>query len=167
MNPSTQLAILSDVAHSLAGNGVRKLVVLNGHGGNDFRQMIRELQPRVNIFLCTVSWFKIVDQRGFFSKPDDHGGEMETSVMQHIAGEFVLPLSEAGDGRERKPKIAAMREGWAWAPRCWTQVSADTGVGDPRAATAGKGEKYIAAVADKLAQFIIDLANADANDLYE
>ena len=52
VNPSTQLAILGDVARCLAGEGIRKLVILNGHGGNDFRQMIRELQPQVNLFLC-------------------------------------------------------------------------------------------------------------------
>jgi creatinine amidohydrolase len=166
VNPSTQLAILGDLARCLTGQGIKKLVVLNGHGGNDFRQMIRELQPHVNLFLCAVNWFRIVDQKPFFSKPDDHGGEMETSVMMHFVPELVLPLSEAGDGRERKPRIAAMREGWAWAPRRWTQVSADTGVGDPREATAEKGAKYFQAVTDKFGQFLIDLAGADVSDLY-
>ena len=167
VNPSTQLAILGDLARSLAGQGIPKLVVLNGHGGNDFRQMIRELQPQVNLFLCAINWFRIVDQKPYFSKPDDHGGEMETSVMMHFVPEFVLPLSEAGDGSERKPKIAAMHEGWAWAPRRWTQVSTDTGVGDPRAASAEKGERYFQAVTDKLSQFLVDLAAADPWDLYE
>src|SRR5258707_15534090 len=51
MNPSTQALVLRDVAKSLAGQGIPKLVVLNGHGGNDFRQMIRELQPNVSMFL--------------------------------------------------------------------------------------------------------------------
>jgi creatinine amidohydrolase len=167
VNPSTQLALLSDLAHCLAGQGLKKLVVLNGHGGNDFRQMIRELQPQVTLFLCAVSWFRIVDQKPFFAKPDDHGGEMETSVMMHFVPDLVLPLAEAGDGRERKPKIAAMREGWAWAPRRWTQVSADTGVGDPRAASAEKGTKYLEAVTDKLGQFFVELAAADVGQLYQ
>jgi creatinine amidohydrolase len=42
MNPSTQAALLADLVHALAGQGIHKLVVLNGHGANDFRQMIRE-----------------------------------------------------------------------------------------------------------------------------
>ena len=166
MSPSTQFAVLSDLARCLAGQGVRKLVVLNGHGGNDFRQMIRELQPQVRIFLCAVSWYKVVDQRPYFSDLGDHAGELETSVMMHIAPELVRPLSEAGDGRERRPKIAAMRDGWAWAPRRWTQVSADTGIGDPRGATPEKGAGYLAAVIDRLGQFLIDLAAADPTDLY-
>lgn len=40
VNPSTQLHLLRDLADGLARNGLKKLVVLNGHGGNDFRQMI-------------------------------------------------------------------------------------------------------------------------------
>jgi creatinine amidohydrolase len=166
MRPSTQLAVLGDLARCLAGQGLRKLVILNGHGGNDFRQMIRELQPQVRIFLCAVSWYKVVDQRPYFSDLGDHAGELETSVMMHIAPDLVRPLSEAGDGRERRPKVAAMREGWAWAPRRWTQVSADTGIGDPRGATPEKGAAYLAAVIDRLGQFLIDLAAADPGDLY-
>lgn len=167
MNPSTQASVLRDVAESLAGQGVPKLVVLNGHGGNDFRQMIRELQPRVKIFLSTVSWFRVVDPEPFFTDAGDHGGEMETSLMMHAYPELVRPLSEAGDGAQRRPIIRAMREGWAWAPRPWTRVTVDTGVGDPRQSTAEAGARYAAAVSDRIAEFLTELAATDAADLYE
>jgi creatinine amidohydrolase len=167
LNPSTQAAILADIAKSLDGQGIRKLVVLNGHGGNDFRQMIRELQPQVRVFLCAVNWYKVVDQKPHFADLGDHAGEMETSVMLHIAPDLVLPLSEAGDGKERKPKISGMRESWAWAPRQWTKVTADTGIGNPKAATREKGAAYFAAVAEKVGQFLIDLAAADVANLYD
>jgi len=167
INPSTQLAILGDLAKCLAGQGVKKLLVLNGHGGNDFRQMIRELQPQVSIFLCAVNWYRVVDQKPFFSDLGDHAGEMETSVMMYLVPELVLPLSEAGDGHELKPKIAAMREGWAWSPRRWTQISEDTGVGNPSAGTADKGARYFEAVVERLGKFLIEIAEADLQDLYE
>jgi len=167
LNPSTQAAILADIAKSLDGQGIRKLVVLNGHGGNDFRQMIRELQPQVRVFLCAVNWYRVVDQKPHFTDLGDHAGEMETSVMLHIAPDLVLPLSEAGDGKERKPKIAAMREGWAWAPRRWTKVTADTGIGNPKAATREKGAAYFSAVTERLGRFLIDLAGADVAQLYD
>jgi creatinine amidohydrolase len=167
MNPSTQAALLADIVHSLAHQHIRKLVILNGHGGNDFRQMIRELQPRTPVFLCSIDWYRVVDPREYFEQSGDHAGEMETSVMMHVAAELVRPLAEAGDGRARRPKLTGMREGWAWAPRRWTQVTADTGVGDPRAASADKGARYAAALVERVAGFLGDLAAADTTDIYE
>ena len=167
MNPSTQALVLRDIAMSLAGQGIPKLVILNGHGANDFRQMIRELQPQVSLFLCVINWFKVVDPKGFFSDLGDHAGEVETSVMQHIAAERVLPLSAAGSGAARKFKIAAFREGWAWAPRQWRQVTDDTGSGNPAGATAEKGKRYVEAVAGKIADFLVALARADTSQMYE
>ena len=167
MNPSTQAALLADLVRALEGQGIARLVVFNGHGGNDFRQMIRELQPRTRVFLCALNWYKVVDPSDYFTDQGDHAGELETSVMLHAAPELVLPLGEAGDGRERRPRIAALRDGWAWAPRRWTQVSADTGIGDPRAATADKGGRYAEAVTRRVAQFLLDLASTDVANLYE
>jgi len=167
MNPSTQALVLRDVAMSLAEQGIPKLVILNGHGANDFRQMIRELQPQVSLFLCVVNWYKVLDLKGFFTDQGDHAGEMETSAMQHVAPESVLPLSEAGSGAARRFKIPAFREGWAWAPRQWRQVTDDTGSGNPAASTAEKGKRYVEAVTGKVADFLIELAKADTQKLYE
>ena len=167
MNPSTQALVLRDVATALAGQGLPKLVVLNGHGGNDFRQMIREIQPQVSLFLCTVNWYKVVDPKTHFSDLGDHGGELETSVMQHVAPDLVLPLSEAGSGQAKQFRIAACREGWAWAPRKWTEVTADTGVGNPAKSTAEKGQRYVEVVTAKIADFLVELARADVSKLYE
>jgi creatinine amidohydrolase len=166
LNPSTQLALLRDLARALAGQGVRKLVILNGHGGNDFRALVRELQPQVEVFLCAINWWSCLDAGPYFDQPGDHAGELETSVMMHVAPDLVLPLDEAGAGRERRPRIAGLREGWAWAPRRWTAVTDDTGVGDPSAATAEKGAAFLAAVAGRIGGFLVELAAADVDDLY-
>ena len=166
MNPSTQAAVLADLAASLEAQGITKLIIFNGHGGNDFRQMIRELQPMTDVFVCTLNWYQIVDPRDYFADLGDHAGELETSVMMHIAPDLVAPLSGAGDGHARRFRIAALREGWAWAPRRWTSVTDDTGVGNPAEATAEKGARYAAAVSQRVATFITDLARADLADLY-
>jgi creatinine amidohydrolase len=167
MNPSTQLAVLADVVESLEQQAVRRLVIFNGHGGNEFRGLIRELQPRTSVFLCALNWWQVEPPAAFFDEPGDHGGEMETSVVLHLVPDLVGPLSEAGDGRERRSRIAAFREGWAWTPRRWTQVSEDTGIGDPRGASAAKGGKYVAVVTARVADFLVELAAADPDDLYE
>jgi len=167
LNPSTQSLVLRDLATSLAGQGISKLVILNGHGGNDFRQMIRELQPAVSLFLCTVNWYQVVDAKAFFADLGDHAGELETSVMLHIAPELVRPLSEAGPGRARRFTIAGLKAGWAWAPRQWRRVTDDTGVGNPAGATAEKGRKYVEAVSEKIGGFLVELAQADTARMYE
>lgn len=166
MNPSTQLALLRDLCESLAPHGIRKLVILNGHGGNDFRQIIRELTPRVGLLLVQANWYQSVDARAFFDAPGDHAGELETSLMMRLAPDLVRSLGDAGAGEARPFRIAALREGWAWTPRHWVKVTGDTGVGDPRAATAEKGERYFDAVVARLAGFFVELAAADPEDLY-
>jgi creatinine amidohydrolase len=164
--PSTQLALLGDLVAALEGQGVRKLVVLNGHGGNDFRQIVRELVPRTRMLLCTVNWWQVVDGRGYFDDLGDHAGELETSVMLHVAPALVRPLAEAGPGRARQPSVAALRERWAWTPRPWSTVTADTGIGDPKAATAEKGARFLDATVAQLARFLVELAAVDAATMY-
>lgn len=167
MNPSTQAALLADLVFALDGQGIRKLVLLNGHGGNDFRQMIRELQPKTRVFLCTVNWWSCVDVMKFVEEAGDHAGEAETAAMLHIAPELVRPLTEAGKGRARASRLAAIREGWVWAPRRWTQVTDDTGIGNPAKATAAKGEAYVTAAVQKIGDFIVELAGLDPEKLYQ
>jgi creatinine amidohydrolase len=167
MNPSTQLAVLRDVVEVLDRQGIYKLIILNSHGGNDFKTMIRELGLKFpNMFLCQCNWYQAVDQKEFFENKDDHAGEMETSVIMHLMPHLVRPLSEAGDGAAKKFRFTAIREGWAWAERKWMQVTKDTGVGDPRKASAEKGQKYFKAVTEKVSKFFFEVAKADRNDLY-
>jgi creatinine amidohydrolase len=167
MNPSTQAALLADLVHALELQGIGKLVIFNGHGGNDFRQMIRELQPHTSVFLAAVNWYRYGDHRTLFTDLGDHAGELETSVMLHVAPGLVRPLGEAGDGHEARWKLRAIREGWVWAPRRWTQVSADTGTGNPALATVEKGRAYATQVTEAFGEFLVDLAAADIEDLYE
>src|SRR2546425_9069170 len=166
LNPSTQSLVLRDLAASLAGQGISKLVILNGPGGNHFPPMIPELQPAVSLFLCTVNWYQLVDAKAFFADVGDHAGELETSVMLHVAPELVRPLSEAGPGRARRFTIPGLKAGWAWAPRQWRQVADDTGVGNPAAATAEKGREYLEAVSEEIGGFLVELAKADTARMY-
>jgi creatinine amidohydrolase len=168
INPSTQLLILRDLIEVLNRRGIHKLIILNSHGGNDFKAMIRELGLKFpDMFLAQCNWFQALDQQQFFENKDDHAGEMETSLMLHLTPNLVRPLSEAGDGAAKKFRFDAIREGWAWAERKWTQVTKDTGVGDPRKATAEKGARYFKAVTIKVSEFFTQVAKTDRSDLYE
>jgi creatinine amidohydrolase len=167
MNPSTQLAVLRDIVTVLNRQGIFKLIILNSHGGNDFKTMIRELGLQFpEMFLSSCNWYQAVDQKPFFENKDDHAGEMETSVVLHLRPELVRPISEAGDGAAKKFRMTAIREGWAWAERKWLQVTKDTGVGDPRKATTEKGAAFFKAATEKVAAFFLEVARADRKDLY-
>ena len=63
--------------------------------------------------------------------------------------------------------MTGFRERWAWTQRPWTTVSADTGIGNPRAATVSKGERYVDAVADRIAQFFVELSQGDPAAMYK
>jgi creatinine amidohydrolase len=168
LNPSTQFAILSDIADSLDRHGINKFLILNGHGGNDFKQMIRELGPGYpGMFICCCNWFQSFKGSDFFENGGGHADEMETSIMQFIAPELVMPLSEAGDGIGKKFRINALNEKWAWAERKWSEVTVDTGIGNPQKATPEKGEKCFNEIIDKLGNFMTELCDADIEDMYQ
>jgi creatinine amidohydrolase len=167
MNPSTQAAVLGDLVSALDGQGVHKLLILNGHGGNDFRQIIRELQPKTRVFLSVINWWSCVDVKQFIEEAGDHAGEAETAAMLHLTPDLVRPIEEAGSGHARSWRLTGMRQGWAWAPRRWTHVSADTGIGNPAKATAAKGEAYVAAAVERIASYLVELHSLDLGNLYE
>jgi len=167
LNPTTQQAILEDLAESLSGHGVYKLLVVNGHGGNDFKQIIREVgQQFPEMFLATCNWFQSVDKGTIFEHGGDHADEMETSLMLHTWPDLVLPLDQAGKGEAKRYSVEALNESWAWTERKWSRVSSDTGIGDPGKATAEKGEKYFREVTEKLAKLMSGIANTASEDLY-
>lgn len=167
MRPSTQAAVLRDVAHALRGQGFDRLVLLNGHGGNNFKSIIREVQLDVpGMFIALANWYLVGDRERYFDEPGDHAGELETSVMLHVAPDLVRPLEEAGEGAPRAFRPGALREPWAWAERQWRAVTDDTGVGDPKASTAEKGAAYLDLVTRQIARLLVDLAAADLEDLY-
>ncbi|MCK5694901.1 MAG: creatininase family protein [Bacteroidales bacterium] len=167
MNPSTQQSILEDVVESLDGYGVDKLLVVNGHGGNDFRQIIREVGSNFpDMLIATCNWFQSVDQDRIFENDGGHADEMETSLMLYARPELVKPLAEAGEGKARKFRVEALNESWAWTERKWTQCTDDTGIGDPRKATLEKGERYFREVTEKLSGLFVSMAKTSEGDLY-
>ena len=169
LNPSTQCSILADIIEVLNRQGIHKLLIFNSHGGNDFKTMVRELGLKFpKMFLCVSNWFQSLDKAKFFDETvGDHADELETSLILYLKPELVLPLEEAGLGTERKNKIPAFSEGWAWTERKWSQISDDTGTGNPKLATREKGERYFQAVTQTMAQLFVDIAQADVDNLYE
>jgi len=168
MNPSTQYAILKDIVQVLDGQNIQKLVIVNSHGGNNFKQMIRELSLEFpKVFVCALNWWQVANANDHFDEPGDHAGELETSAMLQIAPNLVLPLKQAGTGKDKKFKIKGLKEGWVTAQREWKKISDDTGVGNPKLATQEKGKAFLGVVIQKVADFFEELHYADVNNMYE
>lgn len=155
----TQKAILTDIVDSLHHQNYHKLVIINGHGGNSFKNMIRDLAiDHPDFTIIIVNWYDIVSQSAYFEQKDDHAGEMETSVIMHYHPQLVLPLTEAGNGEATPFAIEAINNKTGWTPRNWQKTTKDTGVGNPKAATAEKGKRYAEAVSDQIAGLLIEFA---------
>jgi len=168
LNPSTQFAILCDIIEVLNRQEIFKLLIFNSHGGNNWKSMVRELGLKYpKMFICVSNWYQSLDKKKYFDEPGDHADEMETSLMLYLKPEFVLPKKDWGEGKEKKNKIKAFSEGWVWAERKWSQITEDTGIGNPKKATKEKGERFYKDVCLKMAKLFIEICKADLENLYE
>ncbi|MGV8963058.1 MAG: creatininase family protein [Candidatus Saccharimonadaceae bacterium] len=159
-NYETQKAILTDIVSSLYVQGFRKLLIVNGHGGNNFKSMIRDLAMKHPDFtVLAADWFAIVPREDYFEeKIDEHGGEQETSVLMHYFPELVK-LEKAGKGTLHPWNMSSMNDKTAWAPRNWGKTSDDTGIGNPDKSTSDKGRRYAEEVTKRIAKLLIEFAD--------
>jgi len=168
INPSTQFAILSDIVDVLNHQKIFKLLILNSHGGNDFKPFVRELGVKYpQMFISMLNWYQAMDRKTYFENPGDHAEEMETSLLLHLRPELVLPFDKWGDGKEKKNKIKAFAEGWVWAERKWPRITDDTGAGNPKLASREKGERFFNDLTGKIGELLVELCKADIENLYE
>jgi len=167
MMPSTQMALLNDLIDVMNRQDIRRFVIINGHGGNDFRQMLRELQVRFpRVFLCTINWWQVKGGAEWFGQHTDHAARMETSCMTALVPDLVR-LEDAGTGRERHFTLKGLRERWAWAQREWSRASVDTGMGTALPADPEKGKQFLDAIAAEIGNFLYELAITPPDARYE
>jgi creatinine amidohydrolase len=165
LNPRTLALVITDLVESLATHGVRKCMLLNGHGGNDLKWVLRELHRTspVQLFLC--NWYKVAADhyREIFREAGDHAGEMETSMgLAHFPG--IVALDQADPGTMAPTRFEAINRGWVEITRPWHLLTTNSGAGDPRPATAAKGEAVTAIVVERIAGFLQELSASPVDD---
>ena len=153
--------IVESVAHSLVRHGVMKLVVVNGHGGNNFQPGIRTLMGRSPIFCCLLNWYQMMadEAKTIFTHPGDHADEMETSLVQAIRPDLVH-MEQADDGSIAASRFEAGRKGWIWYSRPFDKLTKNSGCGDPRQASAEKGRRYLQTAEERMGGFLVELSQA-------
>ena len=167
VTPTTLLRVLTDLVDSLERQGLRKLVLLNGHGGNELKPLLRELHHRSRVFLCLCDWYRMATDAypRLFEQPGEHADEVETSLGLAFFPELVHP-ELADDGAARPARFDAINRGWISITRPWHLVSANTGLGNPRAASADKGRRLMDLLVERLGRFLIELAAAPVDETF-
>jgi creatinine amidohydrolase len=164
--------IVLDVVDSLRQYQIRKLVVLNGHGGNYAslaaavavacaeREMTAVCVNYWEIISSTVSDWRESPMGGI-----GHAGELETSLMLYLEESYV-----DRDGlRDEIPRLPSHRyvtedmygSGCVTYPALFHHFSSSGVMGDPRTASREKGERIFHLTADALADFLRDFAHWD------
>ena len=150
LSPQTALAAFIEIGESVARAGIRKLIIVNSHGGNValIDLAARQLRVRLNMLVVHCSWGRFGYPDGLFSAAEHthgiHGGDIETSLM--LAGKpESVHMEKAPNAR---PATVAMAQEFVWlgayrpAGFAWmTQDLHPTGaVGDATLASTVKGE---------------------------
>jgi len=165
VSQATLDAMVRDVVESLHKHGIRKIVIINGHGGNDFTPLIRQIQSDLPVHVFVCNWWTVGQDRygEIFEEPDDHAGEFETSVALALYPGLVEP-EVAGDGQARPFRFEALEQGWVWTSRDFSKLNDSCGVGDPSRASAEKGRQYLDLVCDRISRFLGELAQATIDE---
>jgi len=162
VSQATLDAMIRDLTTSLRHHGIRKLVIVNGHGGNEFTPLVRQLQADLDVHLFVCNWWTVGRDRysEFFAAADDHAGELETSVMLALAPELV-ERAQAGPGTARPFRFEALQRGWVRTSRQFDRLNDHCAVGDPARASAEKGQRYLDLVCERITAFLVELAEAE------
>ena len=167
VEPEVLRAYVEGIARALAYHGLKKFVLVNGHGGNTPALMdaARRLRDE-GIFAFVYVWWRAVEEeiREVLEDGGGHAGELETSVVWHIAPELVRP---------NKFPEAAAQAAPAWGRKIQgVEVGYDTVdfaaagcVGAPTKASPEKGRTILEAAVNKLLRFGKWLAEAPPEEL--
>ncbi|MBM3747908.1 MAG: creatininase family protein [Acidobacteria bacterium] len=170
IRPATMIQFVHDVVDTAEKQGVRKVLILNTHGGNKttLGTALRELaasHPKVFVALVQPGDVyaevaaQVIERRG------DHASEAETSLALALFPEKV-DMRKAVPPREAELKLGSLRAGYLTFVRPWKHVSDNTGVGDPTRATADKGRKLVEIFVDRIASFLKELSDAELSDTF-
>lgn len=153
---STYYAVLKDLCRSILNAGFRKIVIVNGHGGNiqALATFTGELTRELNAPIATTTYFFealdgmagiLEDQEGVM-----HACEAETSMMMVVHPELVN-AARLGDAHGPNFDIMASLTPTLKAFRSFTDITPSGVAGDARKSSAAKGEKLLASCGAGLA----------------
>jgi creatinine amidohydrolase len=168
LSAETLIAVCRDVGRSVARSGFRKLAFVNGHGGQPhlLEMVARDIREETGLMVFPLFPYRLGVPEGVVSSPDEealgiHGGELETSLVLALEPEAVhMDRAEPGDDRVRKLYGDLEHLSLEGAlPTAWlTRDLSENGViGDPTQASAERGERALAHLADGLSRVFAEI----------
>ncbi|MEL7429197.1 MAG: creatininase family protein [Pseudomonadota bacterium] len=159
------------IGDRLAGQGIRKMLLLNAHGGNSplLTLVATELRAR-HAMLCVASaWTRFIVPGDVISHEEKalgiHGGDIETSVMLALAPQRVdmakaqnFPSFQQELALNSRHLRAYGSHAFGWMMR---DLNVDGVTGDASLASAAKGEALIAQSVNGLVELLSDIAGFD------
>ncbi|MBL9049976.1 MAG: creatininase family protein [Tabrizicola sp.] len=169
LSADTLLRVLQDIAASVHRAGIRRLMILNGHGGNRalLELAARDLRAGLGLITAHVAWDDLANAESVVGVAEArnglHAGDVETSAMlaAHPDKVRIDRAEDFGsahlDWQKSHPDLglgaAALRPGWLMG-----DLNPKGAIGNAAAATADKGEALLANAARNLARLIADFA---------
>lgn len=174
LKAETVIRLWTELGESVAATGVRKLVLLNAHGGQVglLDIVARDLRARLGMLVYSINWFGLPlvgpageDVNALFSAHEHrfgiHAGEIETSMMLALAPELV-DMAQAENfestSEQRARDFPLLGNGksakLAWQMQDYNPAGA---VGNAAAATADKGRAVLDAAGRALAQALAEI----------
>ena len=163
------------IAADLNRQGIRKLVLLNAHGGNSplLTIVATEARVRFDMLVVATSWTRFGQPEGWISPEDKaidiHGGDIETSVMLALAPEKVDMTKAAAFPSRQSEFFARFKHLRAYGPHAFgwkmSDLNPDGVAGNAAAATAERGEQLIAHAVRGILELLDDVHRFDASEL--
>ncbi len=165
-------AFVYDIGMGLARNGIKKLIILNGHGDNapTLHYAAQMINRDAKIFVCVdTGETSDVDISHLITTPNDiHAGEIETSTTLAIRPEMVKMDKAVNETLAFGSKFLDFDydQSVNWYVRT-SKISESGVMGDATKATADKGMKMWEIMIQQLVKFVESIKASDLEDLYQ
>jgi creatinine amidohydrolase len=165
-------ALIYDIGMSLAHNGIKKIILLNGHGDNvpTLTYAAQMINRDARIFVCVETGeTSDVDLYDLIKTPNDiHAGEIETSTTLAIRPELVDMDKAVDDTLDLDNEYLdyTSERGVSWYVHTLKLTSSGV-MGNATLATAEKGEKMWKIMIKKMVDFVETIKNTPADELFQ
>ena len=167
LSAETALRAWTEIGLSVARSGVRKMVIVNSHGGNlDLISIVaRELRVQAGLYVAKCQWGSFGHPEGLYSSRElqfgIHGGDVETSLMLHFRPDLV-DMSSAKDfcsAATSDPVGPVGPISYGWVAK---DLNPSGTVGNAAMATSEKGQQTARHQAEGFIQLLRSVVSVDA-----